>query len=204
MPMPTTRLTLAAIIGAITTGVAVAAILALSARGGDEVSLEGVTISELDLVGAKLLVPNGEPVLSAGQAEDIVLETKRARAGSPGPELAVREVRLVRFVNETSAPPVDALAWVVNLRPETVPAVTPCPGFCVRFGGPWNPDPTPTPEPTPLNCGPRTVYDVVFIDARTGEWLYEAKSTELVVPEPGATCPPGTPTIAPTEVPTQS
>lgn len=204
MPMPATRLLLLIATVVIATGIAVAAVLALSARGGDEVSLEGITISELDLGGAKLLVPTGDPVLSAEQAEFIVLSKRLPRFGSDSDPIDVRETRLVRFVNETSAPPIDALAWAVNLDPETVPAVTPSgdigPLCCPPIGG----SPTPTPQPTPLNCGLRTVYDVVFIDARTGEWLHEAKSTELIVPEPGETCPPSSPTIAPTEMPTQS
>lgn len=202
MLVPGTRLTLLILaVVATAAGIAVAAVLTLSARGGDEVSLEGITITEIDLGGAKLLVPNGDPVLSADQAEAIVLGRWRTRFGDDLTAPEARETRLLRFVNETLDPPIDALAWAVNLAPGTVPAVTPCPGFCIGPLG-WV-EPTPTPVPTPLNCGPGTVYDIVFIDARTGEWLYEANSTELVVPEPGATCPPGTPTVGQTETPTR-
>lgn len=102
----------------------------------------------------------------------------------------VRETRLVRFFDYTKEPPIDALAWAVNLTPESVPAVTPCRGICIKLGRPANPNPTPTPSPTPLNCGHKTFYDVVFIDALNGEWIREAKKTGLLEPAPGETCPP--------------
>lgn len=188
--MPRTRLISLTASTAVVALLVVAAVYALSAGSDNHVSLEGIDMDDLDLGGGELLVAQGDPILTADQAVAIVRNVKHVESGDDAPDAEVRETRLVRFVNDTKDPPTDTLAWAVNLTPETVPAVTPCRGICIRPGGPVNPNPTPTPEPTPLNCGRHTVYDVILIDARTGEWLYEAKSTELGEPAPSETCPP--------------
>lgn len=190
------RSKLVAILAATLALIAVTALYAYSIRGDDEVSLKGIDMGELDLGGGKLLdPPNDSPVIASEQAVAIVLNANRAHGRQRTRDLAVQETKLARFVNDAAEPPIDTLAWAVSLNAGTVPAVTPAaadPCFgCFML------DPTPTPEPTPLNCGPRTVYDVVIIDARAGEWLYETKSTELVEPAAGETCPPTpTPNVA--------
>ena len=193
MPMQRTRPVALAAAFALLVGVA-AAVYALSVRGDSSVSLRGVSESQLDSHGVSLTPPDGDPVISREQAEAIVLNRRHGTG--------IRDTMLVTVVMDTDSR-VTTLAWAVTIDPETVKR-TP---HVIRIGpiGPGERDRAPTPSPTPLNCGLRTNYAAVFVDALTAEWLLDIEETELVHPSPGETCP-ATPTQKrhPARPPTQS
>lgn len=89
----------------------------------------------------------------------------------------------MRVVNDKSDPPMDSLAWAVNLDPVTVNAIPPL--------GPGQYD----------FCG-HPLYSVVFIDATTGEFLLGTQRSTLNESESQADCPKADTPDAPTPAPT--
>lgn len=83
MPMPRTELASLIATTAVVTVLIVSAVYTLSAGSDNHVSLEGIDPSGFDLGGAKLLVPRGDPILTADQAVAIVLNAKHRRRCVP-------------------------------------------------------------------------------------------------------------------------
>jgi hypothetical protein len=109
-------------------------------------------------------------------------------AAANKPEAEVLETVLVRLVNDSQEPPLNKLAWAVNFDPATVEAIPPS---------------GPAGAPRPRFCDLLPEYDVVFIDAQTGELIFELTYTAaLPDSDPAATCPPGN-YPSPTAVPGQ-
>jgi len=168
-------------------GALVAAIVGLAfalvvpARGGaHEIELQGVDPDALAGFGRLLKPDERSPSLPADSA------VAAASANKEGAR--VLETVLVRLVNDSSKPPLDTLAWAVNFDPATVPAAP-------LFGPPG--------APVPRLCDLHPEYDVVFIDARTGDLIFELTHTAtLPADDPSATCPPKD-YPAPTPVPGQ-
>ena len=166
----------------ITAVVGLTVALVLPARGGaHEIDLKGVDADALAGFG-RLLKPDGRsPSLSADSAVDA------ASANKPGAK--VLETILVRLVNDSRRPPLDSLAWAVSFDPTTVEAAP-------LFGPPG--------APQPRLCDLHPEYDVVFIDAQTGELIFELTYTgALPADDPAATCPAKTTYPSPTAVPGQ-
>lgn len=161
----------------------------LATGGGvHEVDLEGVPAGEFRALGARLLEPDGEPVISDGQAVSVALQNKFRGD--------VRETRLVRLVNDSARPRVDTLAWAVNFDPATVSRI---PGL----GEPLYQEKQPKPSASPANCGVFLMYDVTFVDAMTGEWLFEVQQSGSGEPNEDGTCP-ATPVNPPASDSTQA
>jgi hypothetical protein len=183
------RLALACLLVAtVVAGAGLALYLALPAKGGaNEIELQG--IDENDLAGwGRLLRPDGRPPkVSPEAAFATASRGKPNRPGAEEPEAL--EIVLVRLVNESREPPLDALAWAVNFDPATVEADPPIGPVGAQLP-PW--------------CGGvHPEYDVVFVDAQTGELIFEIQyNATLPDDDPSATCPPGD-YPSPTAVPGQ-
>lgn len=162
-----------ATVAALTVGLAAALVSALvitlSASGGtQEIELDGVGSDALDSWGVRLLSPNGKPDITALAAEQIADQRK------PGAD--VKEVVLVRVVNERLAPVIDRLAWAVNFDPASI---LPIPDL-----GPGGPNP---PEWNP--CDEAVAFDVLLIDASSGEFIFEMQQSADAGDQPCPTTP---------------
>ncbi|HSP55700.1 MAG TPA: hypothetical protein VLS25_08930 [Dehalococcoidia bacterium] len=181
--MTTRRLALATFLAAILVAVVAGLTLyfALPARGGThEIDLQGVDGDELAGWG-KVLEPDiRSPAISAAAAI--------ATSSTNKPGAKPLETVLVRLVNDSRQPPLDAIAWAVNFDPKTV-EVAP-------IGGPIGYE-------HPRVCGQHPQYDVVFIDAQTGELIFELQNSGPPGNDPSATCPAETTYPSPTAVPGQ-
>ena len=154
----------------------------LPARGGaHEIELQGVDGDALAGF-ARLLKPDDRsPSLSTDSAV--------AAAGANKQGAEVLETVLVRLVNDSQKPPLDKLAWAVNFDPTTIEAA---------------PAIGPIGAKHPLVCDVHPEYDVVFIDAQTGELIFELQYTAGPPgDDPSATCPAKTIYPSPTAVPGQ-
>jgi hypothetical protein len=133
-----------------------------------EVELQGVNGD--DLAGwARMLKPDGRSAIVSADAA-----VAKASANKPGAEAL--ETVPVRVFNDSRRPPLDELAWAVNFDPATVIAAPPI--------GPIGSD-------FPRRCDIHPEYDVVFIDALTGDLIFELQYVAtLPEDDPTATCPP--------------
>jgi hypothetical protein len=157
-------------------------LVALPTQGGaHEVALQGVDEAELAGWG-RLLEPDGRDASVSAPAAVAAASSNKASA-------RVLETVLVRLVNESAKPRLDRLAWAVNFDPESVDAAP--------LIGPAGAD-------LPRTCGSHPEYDVVFIDAQTGDLMFEIQHA-LTLPDgdPAATCPPEPGYPQPTQVPGQ-
>ncbi len=155
--------------------------LTLPARGGThEIDLKGVDGDELAGWGRVLKPDNRVPSITSTAAVAI------SSANKPGAKPL--ETQLVQLVNDSRKPPLDSLAWAVNLDPATVQAA---------------PILGPPGSSHPRVCGDHPQYDVVFVDAQTGELIFELQHTGPPGNNPFATCPGETPYPSPTVVPGQ-
>lgn len=155
------------------------------ARGGGvhQLELQGIPPEEFRALGAKLLEPDGEPSVTNDQAIAVALQNKF--------EGDVRETRLVQLVNDLARPPVDTLAWAVSFDPATVRR------FPSLGGGPLNQGNQAETDTSPSACGAYLKYDVAFVDATTGEWLFEVQQSGDVEPNDDGSCPATPPVPAP-------
>lgn len=136
----------------------------LSAGGSThDVELDGVDGDRLADFGYRLLSPAEDASISASDAESIA--TFGGLQTAP-----VKEVVLLRVVNDTAAPPLDTLAWAINFDTS---ALEPGPVF-----GPGGPD-----RPAYLDaCRGPLEFRVTFIDADTGEFLFTTQGGGEEIP----------------------
>lgn len=168
--MTTRRLALTTILGAVLIAAVAGLTLALvvPARGGaHEIELQRVDPDALAGFGRLLKPADRSPSLSAEAAV-------AAATFANKPDAKVLEAVLVRLVNDSRKPPLDKLAWAVNFDPTSIQSA-----------------PLYGPPGVPRVCDSHPEYDVVFIDAQTGELIFELTHT-ATIPEddPAATCPP--------------
>jgi hypothetical protein len=161
---------------------AAAGALAITLSGGSsqatQVTLDGVPAENLAAAGVKLLETDEKPAVNANGAEETA-KLHVPPTGSP----VVKETLLVRFVNDGADPPLDLLAWAVNFDPKTVSAVPPLgPGQYGPF------------------CG-HPAYHVVFIDAKTGEFLAANQRGGKNDADSEAGCPTPDPDLNPSPSP---
>jgi hypothetical protein len=142
-----------------------------------QVTLDGVPSENLSGAGVRLLQPDEQPEIDVASAE------AAAKAHAPGQGAMVKETVLVRYVNERIKPPADRLAWAVNFDPATIWAVPPLgPGQYAPF------------------CG-HPLYHVVFVDARTGDFIAATQRSGDNDADSGVGCPSSLEGAAPTASP---
>ena len=176
--------TAAAIVLVIVGAVVTVAALTLTARGGtQDIALEGVPGQALTNSGIRLAAPPAghTPAITAEEAVAVATTSDGRR------HAAILETKLVRLVQQLpdvqAEPFADNLAWVVSFDPATVSVLPPL-------------------GPSARDLCPRPLYAIAFIDAETGESIFElerSKTEEC----PDSTSPPDftSPTQAPTQVP---
>ena len=148
----------AALLAAIALGVA--AVLFLTAQGGEPptpIVLDGVLPADFILVSPP---PDAAPAVSEAEAVEVAL---RDHYGG-----VVRQTVLVSLSMRGGEPPFDTLAWAVNFDPATVGGEPPHISGTEQV----------KPEDYALD------YLVVFVDAKTGDWLFEGERSHWVNPPP--------------------